>query len=90
MENFILYEEIGKGKNSIVYKGRRKGTIKFLAILCIEKTKRAAITNWVRYIHIGLHHTYCADFGLIILNGCVPKTLTQISKPSRPIVQYCS
>lgn len=47
MENFILYEEIGKGANSIVYKGRRKGTIKFLAILCIEKDERAAITNWV-------------------------------------------
>ena len=47
MENFILYEEIGRGKNSIVYKGRRKGTIKFLAILCIEKSERAAITNWV-------------------------------------------
>lgn len=47
MENFILYEEIGRGKNSVVYKGRRKGTIKFLAILCIDKIKRPAITNWV-------------------------------------------
>ena len=50
MENFILYEEIGRGKSSIVYKGRRKGTIKFLAILCIEKNKRPAITNWVSFI----------------------------------------
>ncbi|CAK8696805.1 serine/threonine-protein kinase ULK4-like isoform X2 [Clavelina lepadiformis] len=51
MENFILYEEIGRGTNSIVYKGRRKGTIKFLTILCIEKEERAAITNWVRLVH---------------------------------------
>nr|CAB3267503.1 serine/threonine-protein kinase ULK4-like [Phallusia mammillata] len=51
MENFILYEEIGRGTNSIVYKGRRKGTITFLAILCIEKDARAAITNWVRLTH---------------------------------------
>lgn len=48
MENFILYEEIGRGTNSIVYKGRRKGTINFLAILCIEKCNRGPITNWVK------------------------------------------
>ncbi|XP_077125183.1 serine/threonine-protein kinase ULK4 [Ranitomeya variabilis] len=51
MENYILYEEIGKGSKSVVYKGRRKGTISFVAILRIEKTKRAEITNWVRLTH---------------------------------------
>ncbi|NXF97715.1 ULK4 kinase, partial [Eubucco bourcierii] len=48
MENFFLYEEIGRGQNTCVYKGRRKGTINFLAILCINKCKRAEIANWVR------------------------------------------
>jgi len=51
MENFILYEEIGRGKDSIVYKGRRKGTINFLAILCVEKEARSAITNWVGFLN---------------------------------------
>ncbi|XP_068092417.1 serine/threonine-protein kinase ULK4 isoform X2 [Hyperolius riggenbachi] len=51
MENYILYDEIGKGSKSVVYKGRRKGTINFVAILCIEKNKRAEITNWVRLTH---------------------------------------
>ncbi|KAG8572715.1 hypothetical protein GDO81_012138, partial [Engystomops pustulosus] len=51
MENYILYEEIGKGSKSVVYKGRRKGTINFVAILCIDKSKRAEITNWVRLTH---------------------------------------
>ncbi|XP_069815787.1 serine/threonine-protein kinase ULK4 [Dendropsophus ebraccatus] len=51
MENYILYEEVGKGSRSVVYKGRRKGTINFVAILCIDKTKRAEITNWVRLTH---------------------------------------
>ncbi|XP_056376573.1 serine/threonine-protein kinase ULK4 isoform X2 [Hyla sarda] len=51
MENYILYEEVGKGSKSIVYKGRRKGTINFVAILCIDKGKRAEITNWVRLTH---------------------------------------
>lgn len=47
MENFILYEEIGRGNKTVVYKGRRKGTINFVAILCTDKCKRAEITNWV-------------------------------------------
>ncbi|OXB53613.1 hypothetical protein ASZ78_006214, partial [Callipepla squamata] len=51
MENFILYEEIGRGNKTIVYKGRRKGTINFVAILCTDKCKRAEITNWVRLTH---------------------------------------
>ncbi|XP_020843019.1 serine/threonine-protein kinase ULK4 isoform X3 [Phascolarctos cinereus] len=48
MENFILYEEIGRGSKTVVYKGRRKGTINFVAILCTDKCKRPEITNWVR------------------------------------------
>nr|XP_033786342.1 serine/threonine-protein kinase ULK4 isoform X2 [Geotrypetes seraphini] len=51
MENFILYEEIGRGSKSVVYKGRRKGTINFVAILCIDKSKKPEITNWVRLTH---------------------------------------
>lgn len=52
MENFILYEEIGRGNKTIVYKGRRKGTINFVAILCTDKCKRAEITNWVSNIFL--------------------------------------
>uniref|UniRef100_A0A8C3PLL2 Unc-51 like kinase 4 n=1 Tax=Calidris pygmaea TaxID=425635 RepID=A0A8C3PLL2_9CHAR len=51
MENFILYEEIGRGNKTVVYKGRRKGTINFVAVLCTDKCKRAEITNWVRLTH---------------------------------------
>ncbi|XP_045386669.1 serine/threonine-protein kinase ULK4 isoform X2 [Lemur catta] len=51
MENFILYEEIGRGGKTVVYKGRRKGTINFVAILCTDKCKRPEITNWVRLTH---------------------------------------
>lgn len=50
MENFILYEEIGRGSKTVVYKGRRKGTINFVAILCTDKCKRPEITNWVSQV----------------------------------------
>jgi len=47
MENFVLYEDIGRGDQCVVYKGRRKGTINFVAISCIEKCKRHLTTNTV-------------------------------------------
>lgn len=49
MENFVLYDEIGKSDNCIIYKGRRKGTVVFLAIYCVEKSRRAEITNQVLF-----------------------------------------
>ena len=52
MENFVLYEEVGRGAHSIIYKGRRKGTINFVAIHCIDKIKRAQITNLVGALYI--------------------------------------
>ncbi|XP_077997486.1 serine/threonine-protein kinase ULK4-like [Glandiceps talaboti] len=61
MENFVLYDEIGKGNHSIVYKGRRKGTITFVAIHCIEKVKRPQITNRVRLTH-ELDHSNIVHF----------------------------
>uniref|UniRef100_A0A3P9LDQ6 Protein kinase domain-containing protein n=1 Tax=Oryzias latipes TaxID=8090 RepID=A0A3P9LDQ6_ORYLA len=48
MENFVLYEELGKGRNSFVYKGRRKGHLNFLAIVCTDKNKKLEISNHVR------------------------------------------
>ncbi|KAF6101591.1 unc-51 like kinase 4 [Phyllostomus discolor] len=60
MENFILYEEIGRGSKTTVYKGRRKGTINFVAILCTDKCKRPEITNWVRLTHEIKHQDWNA------------------------------
>uniref|UniRef100_A0A8C9MFB4 Unc-51 like kinase 4 n=1 Tax=Serinus canaria TaxID=9135 RepID=A0A8C9MFB4_SERCA len=55
MENFVLYEEIGRGNTTVVYKGRRKGTINFVAIICSDKCKRIGVANWVRLTQ-GLSH----------------------------------
>ncbi|KAF3840085.1 hypothetical protein F7725_018802 [Dissostichus mawsoni] len=48
MENFILYEELGAGSSSVVYKGRRKGNLNYVAIICADKSKRPVITNHPR------------------------------------------
>ncbi|KAK3602625.1 hypothetical protein CHS0354_034209 [Potamilus streckersoni] len=61
MENFVLYEELGRGEHSIIYKGRRKGTINFVAIHCIEKCKRPEVTNTVRMTH-DINHNNMVKF----------------------------
>lgn len=50
MENFMLYDEIEKANEQVIYKARRKGTIKYLAIGCAELNRRPLIANHVRFI----------------------------------------
>ncbi|KAH8871747.1 Serine/threonine-protein kinase ULK4 [Schistosoma japonicum] len=51
MENFVLYDEIEKTSEQVIYKARRKGTIKYLAVACTEKHKRPVVSNHVRVSH---------------------------------------
>ena len=62
MENFVLYEELGRTKHSTVYKGRRRGTISYVAVICIDKSRRSRATNWVRCIHSLPHHPNIVKF----------------------------
>lgn len=47
MNNYHLYEEIGQGKLSTVYKGRRRGTISYVSIKSVDKSKRNRVMNEV-------------------------------------------
>ncbi|CAE8617373.1 unnamed protein product [Polarella glacialis] len=40
MNNYHLYEEIGHGKFSTVYKGRKRYSISYVAVKSIEKSRR--------------------------------------------------
>ncbi|XP_057689419.1 serine/threonine-protein kinase ULK4-like isoform X5 [Corythoichthys intestinalis] len=48
MENINLYEELGSDCLSIVYKGRRMGTLNYVALKRSEKAKRPEIINHIR------------------------------------------
>ncbi|XP_065836497.1 serine/threonine-protein kinase ULK4-like isoform X2 [Oscarella lobularis] len=61
MENFVLYDELQRGTYSIVYKGRRKSTIDFVAIQCWEKTKKEEVANSVRVLN-ALDHANVVQF----------------------------
>lgn len=49
MNNYNLTEEIGRGKYSIVYKGRKKKSIQYFAVKSVEKPHREKVLNEVQY-----------------------------------------
>lgn len=50
MNNYQIYDEIGKGRNSVVYKGRKKKSIEYFAIASIEKSQRQKVLTSVQFL----------------------------------------
>lgn len=46
-----MYEVLGRGTYSVVYKGRKKGSVEYVAVHCAEKVKRRELQNIVRLTH---------------------------------------
>ena len=61
MNNYHIYEEIGRGKYSVVYKGRKKKTIEYVAVKSVERYRRRKLMNEVRIFH-NLDHTNILKF----------------------------
>lgn len=62
MENYVLYDELGRGKYSVVFKGRKKGSLEYVAVHCAEKVKRKELQNIVRITHDVCHDNIVAFY----------------------------
>ena len=76
MNNFHIYEEVGRGKDSVVYKvsqlnlsnhesrvqGRKKKTIEYVAVKSVEKFRRKKVLNEVS--NQPLMQTYRFEFSI--------------------------
>jgi len=70
MDKYHIYEEIGKGEFSQVFKGREKKKIEYVAIKRIEKSMMSKVGELVESICIQLFLTfvlYCSCFTFIRL-----------------------
>lgn len=47
MNNYHIYEEVGKGKFSVVYKGRKKKSIEYVAVKCVERSRKKKLMDEV-------------------------------------------
>ncbi|XP_025692062.1 serine/threonine-protein kinase RUNKEL-like isoform X1 [Arachis hypogaea] len=51
MNQYHIYEAIGRGKYSTVYKGRKKKTIEYYAIKSVDKSQRSKVLHEVKILH---------------------------------------
>ncbi|XP_051152615.1 serine/threonine-protein kinase RUNKEL [Andrographis paniculata] len=56
MNHYHIYEAIGRGKYSTVYKGRKKKTIEYFAIKSVDKSHKTKVLQEVRVLHTLDHH----------------------------------
>ena len=47
MNNYHIYEEAGRGKYSVVYKGRKKKSIEYVAVKSVERGRRKKLMDEV-------------------------------------------
>ena len=47
MNNYHIYEEIGRGKYSVVYKGRKKKSIEYVAVKSVERSRKKKLLDEV-------------------------------------------
>lgn len=56
MNNYHIYEEIGRGKFSVVYKGRKKKGIEYMAVKSLEKSRRNKVESFIfEFMHFKIH-----------------------------------
>ncbi|KEG12095.1 protein kinase [Trypanosoma grayi] len=61
MNNYQIYDEVGKGRFSNVYKGRRKKTIEYYAISSVDKSQRQRVLANVKFLR-SAHHQRIIKF----------------------------
>ncbi|KAL0393193.1 UNVERIFIED_CONTAM: Serine/threonine-protein kinase RUNKEL [Sesamum radiatum] len=65
MNHYHIYEAIGRGKYSTVYKGRKKKTIEYYAIKSVDKSHRSKVlqeANRHPYLDLGANYTFYLFF----------------------------
>ena len=88
MDRFHIYESIGKGKHSVVYKGREKKSIQYYAVKSVEKSQRQRVLQEVHALR-AIKHERALKFVAwyetrnhlwLVLEYCVGGTLLSVLK----------
>ena len=55
MNNYVIYEEVGKGSYSTVHKGRKKRSVEFVTLKSFSKHRKERVLNEVKILSILQH-----------------------------------
>ena len=91
MQNYHIYEAIGRGKSSVVYKGRMKKSIQYFAVKSVEKHARARVLQEVQVLRAFQHDNVLKFFAWyetqnhlwLILEYCVGGDLMSLLRQVR-------
>ena len=61
MDKYHIFNEIGAGRSSQVFKGRMKKTVRYVAIKRVEKAQMDKVVNEVQTMH-ALSHPHTLEF----------------------------
>ena len=61
MDKYHIFNEIGAGKNSQVFKGRQKKTVTYVAVKRVAKDQMSKVVNEVQMMH-ALSHPHTLKF----------------------------
>ncbi len=50
MNDYQIIQDVGRSKHSMVYKGRKKKTVQFFALKCVDKTQKQKIMREVKFL----------------------------------------
>ncbi|QDZ21184.1 serine/threonine protein kinase [Chloropicon primus] len=93
MNNFHIYEVVGRSKHSVVYKGRQKKTIQYYGVKSVDKCQRPYILQEVKILHsvkhpnvMGFYSWYETTNHLwLILEYCVGGDLLTLLRQDRKL-----
>lgn len=97
MNNYHIYAELGKGKGSIVYKGRAKKSIEYVAIKSVEKAYKKKVLNEVAVLYSLQPHAHILKFInwyetsrhiWLIVAYCTGGDLLQMMKQDHSMPEY--
>ena len=62
MDKYHIFNEIGAGKNSQVFKGRQKKTVTYVAVKRVAKDQMSKVVSEVQMMHALLRHPHALKF----------------------------
>lgn len=85
LKDYHLYEEVGRSQHSVVYRGRKKHAIEFVAVKRVEHKHSSRLSNQVRD---DVSRLIAFSSSLISCGACLGFSFVQVESPEHPAIPH--